>query len=753
MILNGQVTNSIGATSTGTVSAGKLVLNNTTSGSANNFGGQNISIGTGAAVYAAPGATAATSAINNSLITLNGGTLSTPMTTTNNAFTANLFMTTGLGVGTSLSGVLGNTAFIQPVVVSQPMSYLSDANFGTLFGNPANGPQVNDNKFTAVTLANFTAPNTGTYTFKLLANDDTAAIWLDKDQNGVFGTAAAEMLVTSPCCSPGGTGTASLTAGQTYELAFAVEDTGGGSSLAIQFSEPTGPNGTPITALTTIDPSSAAQAGRWSAINVGSLADHSTATVATVAGTSSTIDLKATTTKFGNLSIGAGSTLNVTASGPGATNTGLGDTLALAATTVSFPATSFSGGGTDTINSNSTINLGSVSDGGTALTKLIHTGTGNLALESDGTGTAGHNLSGLGTFSASQLAINAGSLTLVGNAGQSPVGTGVGITLAAGVTSLTLSDRTNGSAEAVAMPVGLTLNDNTTITAAASADGVVGLSATPTVITLGGGGANNNLIVAAGKNLTLSTANNYNLAIGGTVTGGAAFNVTAGNVTLNANTTFTGLTTISSGATLTNKGTLTSTGGVLVSTAAILNDNTGGTLTGTTTVTGGTLNINRDSGLGSSTVSLTTGTGAFLNFGATQTAFAATSYPAITIPTGTGIGGDLTGFSYSSTAAAGKVNFGANATLVSTGGTDPTRASSVAQPSSAALPASQARSPATAAAPSPSAITSSTSTKAPPSAPGRPSMPAPPPPPPSPAPSPMDRPPVPAARTPGCCSR
>src|SRR5262249_45304048 len=78
-----------------------------------------------------------------------------------------------------------------------------------------------------------------------------------------------ERIVTGGCCGDSGVATVNLVAGKKYQVAFGVEDTGGGSGLGVQFMEPNVAGAT-ITTLTDVTPGAAAQAGLWSfTVNVG----------------------------------------------------------------------------------------------------------------------------------------------------------------------------------------------------------------------------------------------------------------------------------------------------------------------------------------------------------------------------------------------------------------------------------------------------------------------------------------------------
>ncbi len=130
----------------------------------------------------------------------------------------------------------------------------ADGTFSTFFGGQPGG-----NNFTALFRGTFNATTTGTYAFALTQNDDQAALWLDLDQNGTFSTAGGELITAPGCCNGTTVVSVALNAGQ-YNVAWAVEDTGGGSGLVGRFQDPPPPfpnwDSVPV-----VNPT--AQAGRW----------------------------------------------------------------------------------------------------------------------------------------------------------------------------------------------------------------------------------------------------------------------------------------------------------------------------------------------------------------------------------------------------------------------------------------------------------------------------------------------------------
>ena len=196
------------------------------------------------------------------LIAVNGGTVRAgqgvvnladrlsfaPVTTTNtpNALRARFLGTGGefvpsLFPGNSDAGILG--AERQPAVeanLSQPLSFLpyqaADPAFSAFFGGVNAGQ-----RFTAGFFGKFTAPTTGEYLFQVARVDDLAGFWVDLDHNGIFeqnGAGGSELMSGSGCCGDGPLGAANLIGGESYRVAIAVEDTGGGSSIEALFQRP-----------------------------------------------------------------------------------------------------------------------------------------------------------------------------------------------------------------------------------------------------------------------------------------------------------------------------------------------------------------------------------------------------------------------------------------------------------------------------------------------------------------------------------
>ncbi len=111
----------------------------------------------------------------------------------------------------------------------------NDSTINTEAGFDINGPAGN---FAGVWTTNFTPNETGGWIFRNLGNvDDNAGYWLDINQDGAFST--AERFAERGCCGTLTAAPVAVTAGQTYLLAFAMNDTGGGGSfLDLEFARP-----------------------------------------------------------------------------------------------------------------------------------------------------------------------------------------------------------------------------------------------------------------------------------------------------------------------------------------------------------------------------------------------------------------------------------------------------------------------------------------------------------------------------------
>ncbi len=148
------------------------------------------------------------------------------------AFEGRLFLATGQGVNnTNINNLVpgGSTVPAVTATLNGALNFPQDSDvaFTTFFGG-----QPGSAAFTAVFFGTVTVDTTGTYYFAITNNDDTAAVWVDTDGSNSFD--AGELVHSGGCCNNTGFGSRTLNAG-TYNIAYAVEDTGGGSGLTGRF--------------------------------------------------------------------------------------------------------------------------------------------------------------------------------------------------------------------------------------------------------------------------------------------------------------------------------------------------------------------------------------------------------------------------------------------------------------------------------------------------------------------------------------
>jgi hypothetical protein len=149
-----------------------------------------------------------------------------------------------------------------------------DLNFGPV--NQADGAYnaffggTTGDVFTAGFFGKFNTPTTGAYTFGSGLQDDEVALWVDINQNGVFernGSSGDERIQGAGCCGgadPNATNNAVITllGGQKYSVAFIVQDTGGGSSVAVKWDLGSIPGPGGLSKF--VNPGDPAQVGFWS---------------------------------------------------------------------------------------------------------------------------------------------------------------------------------------------------------------------------------------------------------------------------------------------------------------------------------------------------------------------------------------------------------------------------------------------------------------------------------------------------------
>ncbi|MFI5377919.1 MAG: beta strand repeat-containing protein, partial [Tepidisphaerales bacterium] len=345
------------------VSQGQLAFTNTGPvATANDLTNVRLRVDSGATLAAQGDLSSANrGSLNNATVTLNGGTFQ--VGAKSEGVIGKLYMATGLGVNANNYPLYTNNTNIGTVEYTGAVNFPNtapnngaDGPIGAVFGNPVPGPQTNANYSTTWT-TNFFAPTTGTYTFAVFNQDDTAAVWLDLNQNGIFesnGSKGNEMLQSLGCCgNTTQTVTANLVGGQSYLLSYAMEDTGGGSGLTAMVGLPGGSLQPLQNALTT--------------------QYLTTTNVEAIDGTSSTILAKAGTSFLGRLTIDPTAMLTINGVNR----------------TVNFAETRFDNtgsGSTITFNSNAALGLGKIVDtsgGGlppAGTWTLTNTGTGTIIL-------------------------------------------------------------------------------------------------------------------------------------------------------------------------------------------------------------------------------------------------------------------------------------------------------------------------------------------------------------------------------------
>ncbi|MBO94294.1 MAG: hypothetical protein CMI32_05275, partial [Opitutales bacterium] len=105
------------------------------------------------------------------------------------------------------------------------------------FRNAGIGIAQNDN-FMDLFLADFNVPENGDYQFQMDLKDDRVTIWLDLDQNGFFSTTGISGNEKLGGLSNFTSANVSLIAGQTYKIALAHGEWGGGSGFRAWFKTP-----------------------------------------------------------------------------------------------------------------------------------------------------------------------------------------------------------------------------------------------------------------------------------------------------------------------------------------------------------------------------------------------------------------------------------------------------------------------------------------------------------------------------------
>ena len=331
-----------------------------------------------------------------------------------------------------------------------------DAAIATFFGAPVTATDI----FTATFTGKFTAAQTGAYTLNGFENDDNLAFWVDLNQNGIFetaGSAGNELAVQAGCCGGDVSATANLKAGQSYRVAFVIEDTGGGGSIGARFSTPTIP-------LTLVNPGA----------NPG-LFSYDAPTGGGLIRVDSTAELKA-----GAITNGQGIILD--ASGTGA-KLSLADGSVSASTANTLTTTGTGFATVDLAASKTlTLNRANVSTG----TTFVKSGAGSLVVGLANLGNNGtfNTEGGTTTFSdvltvgPSTINNDIGVLNVNGNANGSTVNVSATTRFGATQTLEALNINNGGTVTLSSVPVGPGIAELTVPAQAVPEPGTIGLLAT-----------------------------------------------------------------------------------------------------------------------------------------------------------------------------------------------------------------------------------------------------------------------------------
>ncbi|SVE29241.1 uncharacterized protein METZ01_LOCUS482095, partial [marine metagenome] len=123
------------------------------------------------------------------------------------------------------------------------------------FKNAGIGIAQNDN-YMSLFIADFNAPESGNYKFKMDQKDDRTTIWLDLDQNGVFSSSGAAGNEKMGGNNNWTSGDKALVGGETYKIALAHAEWGGGSKFRAWYQ-------TPSVGMTVITPLKPSQNGHF----------------------------------------------------------------------------------------------------------------------------------------------------------------------------------------------------------------------------------------------------------------------------------------------------------------------------------------------------------------------------------------------------------------------------------------------------------------------------------------------------------
>jgi len=431
----------------------------------------------------------------------------------------------GIGDGTSTGGLLGEvpdqTLEGADAIVGR-IDYRNDNDFRNgdagLNSVGFSALQQNDD-YETLFFGTFNAPETGIYEFGTNRADDSARIYLDMNQNGVFETSENELIVTRNCCGNAYNPWVPLTEGESYKYAIAHREAGGGSQIEPTIKLPSW--GT----RQTIEPGAASQAGFWTGNGIAE-ADLSGITFSAIADSTLEVGSHAGAL-LGTLDIDPDVTLTTAGNAPASFATvvlnGAGDTTVGFHSNVNTLLTRDSGIAAGGRNVHIQIN-------GSAQTIVDKAGTGleNTTFDLQSGELVGLVGTGLNTFGAAGFAFEGGALTV----------------------SSTGGNQTFDQA--------LSVSGNGTLSAAQAAGGVSGVELT--YGSAAAGATMSNFAV-----LSFDARDGYTINLDGPVTGEGGIEAAGGTVNVTAVGTkdYAGVTAASAG-TMTIDAPITSTSNVRV---------------------------------------------------------------------------------------------------------------------------------------------------------------------------------------------
>jgi len=321
---SGAGTNTIQSTITqlstlaGTVSAGRLVLDNTGSSTTLTAGLWTVSGGTLVAKTAGT-----VTGLGQADVDLAGGTMEVaPGAATmiaglmqygyhinNDALAMNLHNNAGMVNGNPPNPAAFSNFFGKALLTNGPGGRGLDFNDDNDFINSGCIGQVDNYSNLFLGTLHVDAARAGNWDFAIRSTDDPSGIWIDLDRDGVFestvaglGSDRGEQVLWLSGSGQTGVRTVNLAAGD-YMIAFTQREGGGGSAIEVRYKAPG------MSAEATIKPSDPAQAGLWltQAVPAGAVSNNVTVSA------NSQIVLAATLpgAKFGTLTMDPGTTLSV----------------------------------------------------------------------------------------------------------------------------------------------------------------------------------------------------------------------------------------------------------------------------------------------------------------------------------------------------------------------------------------------------------------------------------------------------------